>query len=242
MRGLYRSRSIVFSARKEIDPAMQPATARPFVSRRPPQSSPPPELEAPAIQSSPADAEEYRQSSSDTSVMLAYLVQQGMREEIEGIFRSTAATENTKMIRSCRVADDGSDDLLGSCWRFAAGHGVYLGPVPYQQISHPDDGLVLGPGSIALADGAQCSVWQQGDVAGAWEGWDTEERQVYTDVRAASLWVCREWFTANGHDADECCGSLEIRLMCARYASNAVERFRQWREDVLGGRKGEDAK
>lgn len=207
---------------------MQPATARPFVSRRPPQSSPPPELEAaggPIHSASPVDDTEHCRPSSDTTTMLAYLAE---RDDLQGIEVVFAATRDSERGTVSHLKGG-----LLPCWRFAAGHGVYLGPVPYQQISRPDDGLVLGPGSIALADGAQCSAWQQEDVAGAWERWDAEERQVYTDVRAASLAVCREWFTASGHDADECCGSLEIRLMCARYASNAVERFRQWRKEVL---------
>lgn len=220
---------------------MQPATARPFVSRRPPQSSPPPELEAaggPIHSASPADDTEYCRLTSDTTAMLVYLAQQEMREEIERVFRRTkdSGGASVSMI-SIEVGADDFDDRLAACWRFAAGHGAYFGPVPYWQISRPDDGLVLGPGSITLADGAPCSAYRQDDVAGAWEAWDAEERQVYTDVRAASLAVCREWFAANGHDADECCGNLEIRLMCARYACNAVERFRQWRREVLGERR-----
>ena len=169
-----------------------------------------------------------------SSTMLLYLSEQQDHDSLRGIFSGTK--DSMVMVGVSRADDD--PDSIARCWRFAAGRAAYFGPAPYRQISDPDGPYVTGPGSIWLDAGAECASWGQDEISGVWERWNAEERQVYTDVRAAGLEVAAAWFREGGHDPEQCCGDIEIRTMCARYAANAVQRFRLWRHDALGeGRK-----
>lgn len=203
---------------------MQPATARPFVRSAPPATPPGPRLtDPPGAPLTPHHLPTVH--SGHAAVMIAYLRHQGENDLIDGLFRLLNETQGSPEVRR---------DPFAPCWRFANGTWVYFGPVPYHPLSdHQAQGpLQLGPGSIWLPSDNPIAAWGQPEVAAAWDGWGEEERTIYTDVRAAGLAVVEQWFREAGHDP-ELAKSLEVRAMAARYASNAVERFRQWRREVL---------
>lgn len=167
--------------------------------------------------------------------MLLYLSEKQDHDNLRQVFAGIRASEGVREVSRCSSE---FVDPLARCWRFAVGRAAYFGPTPYQRISDPDGPYVTGPGSIWMDAGAECASWGQDEISGVWERWNAEERAVYTDVRAAGLEVAAAWFREGGHDPEQCCGDVEIRTMCARYAANTVQRFRLWRHDVLGeGRK-----
>lgn len=115
------------------------------------------------------------------------------------------------------------------CWRFLAGSAAYFGPVPVED----GERLVLGPASLALLEDAPCAAWEQANIEAVWPRWDKHEQGLYVEVRAAGLAVASAWAVVHGVEPAAFCGGLEVRLMAARFAANAVDRLRGWRYAVM---------
>lgn len=211
-------------------------TANPFLKK-----SQAPVLPA-LLSSSPVSDTLHNQPTAVSATQLAYLAQlvsegeirwdRAAAGQIQEIFQGTKDSENNFAV-SLRPA--------APCWRFADGYAAYFGPVPTYAPIH-GEGYALGPASVAIDPEAPCATWGQPEIAGDWERWSPEEQQLYTDVRAESLRVVGEWYEREketlGGTRDSLLESIDIRLACARYAAVAVHRFREWRYNVLNGRKG----
>lgn len=127
------------------------------------------------------------------------------------------------------------------CWRFANGHAAYFGPVAYRETG--EDGvecLRQGPASVFLEPTEAQASWTQETIAAVWGRWTEDEQAVYVECRLEGLRIAREWFVASyesrpGEESENMVSNVEIRLMVAQYAANAVDRYRAWRGTVAGG-------
>jgi len=122
--------------------------------------------------------------------------------------------------------------LACPCWRFSNGHAAYFGPVAYRD--EGSDRLRMGPQSIFLPPTEAQASWTQETIAAVWGRWSEDEQQVYVECRLEGLRVAREWFAATypGQDIEGDMSNVELRLMVAQYAANAVDRYRAWRGAV----------